>query len=102
VYQLPADAAVGPAVIVAAMTPATLLVWAVLCAVVAVVAIIRGLRQPAEDWPHGNWSMLGWVLLTVYLAPPLAGYPIPLGAIALRPSYDQRRSKPRPCLVCSS
>jgi hypothetical protein len=35
-----------------------------------------------RELEHRNWSKLAWVLAVLYVAPPLAGYPIPVGAIA--------------------
>lgn len=56
--------------------------WVMLSGAVALVAIIRVLRQPASTWKRRNWSKLLWVIAILYVALPIAGYPIPLGAIA--------------------
>jgi hypothetical protein len=61
---------------------ATYLGWVFLSGVVGLVAVIRVLRQPADRWRHRSWSKVAWVLAILYIAPPLAGYPIPVGAIA--------------------
>jgi hypothetical protein len=70
---------------VAAASPgpaAFFLAWILVSGLVALVAVIRVMRRPAPDWPHGLWSKIGWVLVVLYLAVPVAGYPIPVGAVA--------------------
>jgi len=57
-------------------------VWVFLSGLIALVAVIRVLRQPADNWKHGNWSKVAWVAATLYLAPIVGGYPVPMGAIA--------------------
>lgn len=58
------------------------LFWLMLVGICELVAVVRVLRHPVENWPHRHWSTLGWVLASLCLAPALGGYPIPVGAIA--------------------
>jgi hypothetical protein len=81
------------ATIVAATTAAGHLTWTLLSGLLSLVAVIRVLRQPAENWSHRNWSKLAWVLAIGYLAPPLGGYPMPIGAIA---AIWRTRRQPNP------
>jgi hypothetical protein len=57
------------------------LAWILICGVVA-LAVARVVRRPADDWPHGMWSKIGWILVIAYVAIPLGGYLLPLGAAA--------------------
>jgi hypothetical protein len=62
--------------------------------VLALVAVIRIIRRPDEDWPHKNWSRIAWVLTVLYLAVPIGGYPIPIGAITALWRTRRRPSGP--------
>jgi hypothetical protein len=82
---MPAPLFPAPSITVAAASPgpaAFFLAWIITSGLVALVAVIRVMRRPAADWLHGLWSKIGWVLLVLYLAVPVAGYPIPVGAVA--------------------
>lgn len=71
----PTLAAAGPAV-------AAFLAWMVLTGLVSLLALIRVVRRPADQWPHGNVSKILWVLAVLYGVWPVAGFPIAFGAIA--------------------
>lgn len=77
----PLAAGPGPLLAVASGT-FSYLAWIVLCGTIGLVAVIRVLRQPANEWRHRNWSKLAWVAAILYVAPLLGGYPIPIGAMA--------------------
>ena len=68
--------------------------WLVFVSALGLVAVIRIIRRPDEDWPHKNWSRIAWVLTVLYLAVPIGGYPIPIGAIAAVWRTRRRASKP--------
>jgi hypothetical protein len=78
IQDLSTTLAAGPGV-----TPATAygvagyLGWVLLSGLVGLVAVIWFLRQPAENWPHRDWSKIARVLTILYLAPPLSAPPSP-------------------------
>jgi hypothetical protein len=83
VHHLPAMLAAGSgATFATTSTTVGYIGWVMMASLVELVAVIRVTQQPAENWSHRNWSKLAWVLAILYLAPTLAGYPIPVGAIA--------------------
>jgi hypothetical protein len=71
--------------------------WVFITGTVGLVAIIRILRRPADQWSHGTWSKIAWILIVLYIAVPLAGYPIPLGAGAA--IWRTRRPKTTPTIA---
>jgi hypothetical protein len=82
IHHLPAVLAAGSGATLAATSTVGYLGWVMMASLVELVAVIRVIQRPAENWAHRNWSKLAWVLSVLYLAPTLGGYPIPVGAIA--------------------
>ncbi|MDQ6615489.1 MAG: hypothetical protein M3083_12275 [Actinomycetota bacterium] len=74
--------AIAAAQQLAATHGASHLAWVLATGLVALLAVIRVLRQPAGHWKYRNWSKLAWVIAILYLAPALGGYAIPIAAMA--------------------
>jgi hypothetical protein len=72
------------------------LISALTTAALTVVAVIRVVRRPAHEWPHGTWSKIGWVLIILNLVIPLGGFLIPVGAIAALINTRRPQTTPGP------
>lgn len=87
----------GPAHLLATSTGIVVgaYVWSALCALLMLVAVIRIVRRPKEEWRHGNWSKVGWVAAVMLLTVSLAGLALPVGASAAcwRTRRDGRRNR---------
>ena len=87
--------ATRPDIMVAvANNAASHLAWILLSGLAALVAVVRVLRQPAQNWKHRNWSKLAWIGAALSLPPVLGGYPIPIGAVAAIWRTRQRTTRP--------